>query len=170
MSWGLFPVEVTFGNRQFEIPAMPALGWLSLMMDIDNFDPLAIFPGLLSEENQDLAWDLMFEGSIEVNDLAEVSLMAIAAAAGRPWWVALRLVSAVAGNQHTLGAEMLMRGVDAGKLSLSGWLDVALLTAMRNQSKSDATMFSLKLEMPPPEEAKKQPEPEISMDQFMSMA
>lgn len=170
MSWGLFPVEVTFANHGFEIPATTALEWLTLLMNPDDFDPLAIFPGLLSDEDQDLVWDLMFERDIGVTDLGEMSLLAIAAAAGRPWWVAMRLVATVAQNQHTLGAEMLMRGADATKLSLSGWLDVALLVAMRNQSKSDATMFSMKLEMPPPDVAKDQPEPEISMDQFMSMA
>lgn len=129
-----------------------------------------IFPGTLSEESQELLNEALFDGVITLDDLYDTCLNVLETAAARPWWVALRLVATVRHSWQVLGAEMLMRGVNAGAMSLSGWLDVSLLLIMRNIDAKEATMFTLKLEQPPPGVDAEVPEPEMSPASFMSMA
>ena len=107
---------------------------------------------------------------LETEQLLELSLDIIEAASGRRWWIALRLIGVMMANWHVLGAEMLLRGVDATRLSLSGWLDVALLLAIRNMEPKDVTMFTSQLELPPPEERVEIMEDmEMPRDQFLSI-
>lgn len=170
--WSLrpWPVTVTFGGELFEIPALPAVDWLAVLMNPET-DLLDIFPGLLEEGDQDRCMDVILDGGYE--NLEQLILDVVATVSGRPWWVALRLIEVARTSWHTMGAEMLYRGVDASRLSLSGWLDVLLLLVMRNIEPKDATMFALKLEQVPEiagEQAQEAAEPTMSRSDFMAMA
>jgi len=169
--WSLqpWPVSVTFAGHLFEVPAVPAVDWLQHLMSPDA-DPLDAFPGMLSDGDQELINDALLDGAVSMDDVYETCLNVITNVSGRPWWVTLRLVEVAKQSWHSLGAEMLLRGVDATKLSLSGWLDVLLLLIMRNIDPKDAMMFTMKLEQVPPELAAEQKEPEISRSDFMAMA
>lgn len=170
-TWSLrpYPAHFVLGGIAAEVPALPAVDWLEILMS-DEFAYMNIIPGLLREEDQPQFMDAILDGHITLEDIKEQVQELITTVGSRPWWVTFRIVGVMYNNWHTLGAEMLMRGADAERLSFSGWLDVALLLIMRNIDPKEATMFSMKLEMVPPEEVKSQPEPVMSASQFMSMA
>lgn len=168
--WSLkpWPVQVSFGDFTVEIPAHPATWWLSILMDPD-MEFMDLFPDSLEPEEQEAVWDLFIDGSMADVDLAHLVLDIVATASGRPWWVAMRLIAFMQDRWASFGAELLYRGVDSNRLSLSAWLDVALLVIMKNLKKEDATMFSLQLENPPPEERASEPEPTMTSDAFLAM-
>ncbi len=162
-------LTVKVAGTLYEIPAHPAVFWLSILMDSEP-DFWDLFPGCLDEEDQDAINEAMLEGSLGVESLDEICLDIVATISARPWWVAIRLIELARANWHVLGAEMLMRGVDATRLSLAGWLDVLLLTVMRNIDPKEVTMFTMKLEQIPAYLQIEQPEPEMNASSFMSMA
>ena len=158
-------VVVTVSGHEYEIPAMSAADWLMLLMvpDLNMFD---VFPGLLPEEEfaQVLSLDISAE---EVLDLAtEV----IATASARSWWVALRLIDVARRSWDVLGAEMSFKGVDATTVSLSSWLDMLLLIVLRNLEPKDVAMFTMRLELPPPDSQDDPEEPTMTAEAFMAMA
>lgn len=167
--WSLrpWPVSVRVVGTMYEIPALPAVDWLAILMaenpDLDN-----IFPGLLDQEEQDIVTEAMLDGHLE--ETFSVCLDIITAVSGRPWYIAMRLIDVARNSWQVLGAEMLLKGVDAERLSLSGWLDILLLTIMNNIDPKEATMFTMRLEAPPADIEVEQPEPEMTASSFMSMA
>ncbi len=167
--WSLrpWPVSVRVAGGMYEIPALPAVDWLTVLM---TDDPALddIFPGLLDEADQDVVTEAMLDGHLE--ETFSVCLDIITAVSGRPWYIAMRLIDVARTSWHVLGAEMLLKGVDAEKLSLSGWLDILVLTIMKNIDPKDAAMFTMRLEAPPADIEVEQPEPEMSVSSFMSMA
>jgi hypothetical protein len=169
--WSLrpWPVEIDLGPRVVTIPALPAADWLvHLLLEVD-LD--AIFPGLLPSDEEELVEDMLYDGRLSLDQLDRLFLDVIGTVSARPWWVALRLVAQVRANWAVLGADMTLRGVDPTRLSLSAWLDVALLTIMRHISAEDSTMFTLQLEMAPASEtARIQEGLEMSQEAFMAMA
>lgn len=167
--WSLrpWPVSVHMIGTRYEIPALSAADWLAILMSEDP-DLDDIFPGLLEEKDQDVVTEAMLDGHLE--ETFSVCLDIITAVSGRPWYIAMRLIDVARNSWHVLGAEMLLKGVDADRLSLSGWLDILLLTIMKNIDPKDATMFALRLETPPADIEAEQPEPEMSASSFMSMA
>lgn len=171
-TWSLcpWPVEVSVRGQAFTIPDRPAAWWLALLWD-ENMSLLDLFPGALDEADQEVIYDLMIDGHLALEDIQDLCLDIISLATGRKWWIALRLVGILRSHWATIGGEMLYRGMDASRMSLSGWLDVALLLIMRTFNKSqDATMFSLRLEQPPPGvEAEVEPDT-MTEDAFMAMA
>jgi hypothetical protein len=86
--------------------------------------------------------------------------------------VTIRLITVAQQNWDTVGAEMMIKGVNADTMSLAGWLDVFLLVLLRMMDPKETTMFTMKLEMVPPEFIHQVPEEslEISADAFLSMA
>ena len=167
--WSLrpWPVTVRVVGTMYEIPAAPAVDWLAILMtETPELDD--IFPGFLSEEEQEEITDALFEGYLE--ETTDVVLEVISAVSGRPWWIAMRLIEVARNSWQVLGAEMILKGIDAEKLSLSAWLDVLLLTIMRNIDPKDAAMFTMRLEEVPKDIEVEQKEPEMSASAFMSMA
>lgn len=142
--WSLkpWPVVVTLKGRDVEIPALPAVDWLVVLMqptlDLDQF-----IEELLPE-----AEDLLYEG-LDLEDLYQICLDAIAMVSARPWWVSMRLIGVARDNWEVLGPEMLK--VDATRLPLSAWLDILLVTVLHSMDPKETTMFTMKLEQPPPE-------------------
>jgi hypothetical protein len=155
-----WPVTFTAGGREYEIPALPAAPWLALLMDPD-----ATTDDVLIELVPDSA-DLVMD---EDMDLVELSHSIIQLVSGRPWYLAIRMVLLVYDHWNVLGAEMLRRGVDANRLSLSAWLDVALLTLLQNTERKDHTMLLSQLELAPTTEEVAPEEMEMSHDQFLSL-
>jgi hypothetical protein len=163
------PLVLRVGGYLFDAPAQPAVYWLGVLLDPDP-DFWDLFPGCLEEADQDLVNEALLEGSLEIESLDAVCLELITTIGARPWWVTIRLIEIARSNWQVLGAEMLLRGVDAAVISLAGWLDVLLLLIMRQIDPKEATMFTMKLEQVPPGLEAEQPEPEISQAAFMSMA
>lgn len=151
--WSLrpWPVDIDLGSAVVTIPALPAADWLAVLMRAEP-DPDAVFPGLLSPAEEEMVEDLLYSGQLNIAQLERLYLDVVTAAGARPWWVTLRLIEVTRTSWAVIGADMILRGVDATRLSLSGWLDAVLLTIMRSITPESSTMFTLQLEIPPPSE------------------
>lgn len=164
--WSLksWPVVLSIGGRDWEIPAASAADWLSVLMpspvDLDEI----IMTMVVNGES------LLFDESVG-GELENVMLDVISLVSGRPWWQTLRMIAVAVNNWNVLGGEMLYRGIIPDQVSLSQWLDVLLLVTIRSMDPKDVTMFTLQLENPPVEVVDSVAEEmEMSRDQFLSMA
>lgn len=163
-----WPVVVTVCNEDLTIPALPAVDWLQVLMS----DPLQlddIFPGLLDSEDIDWVEEQMLHGRLAAGEFQDLVLDIIETASARKWWVALRLVDVAKRSWDAIGSEMLLRGVDAARMSLAAWLDILLITIIKNMDSKDVTMFTSRLEAPPPEEEADPESMEMSTSQFMAL-
>jgi hypothetical protein len=160
-------VELTIAGQEFDIPAQSAAEWLTVLM-VEDLDLADILPGMV--EDPVAVEDLILDGKLGLDELEEAILGILEVVSARPWWVALRLVEMARTSWDVLGAELLLRGVDATKVSLAAWLDMALLVALRSMDPKDIQMFTSKLESPPPSAKVEEADMEISASQFMTMA
>lgn len=169
--WSLriWPVTFTVAGQDFTTVEMSAAGWLELFLDND-IDALGILDTLLFQDDAERLRDIMWEDTFTVSDLNDLLLEVISAVTGRPWWISLKLISVMRSNWDFLGAELALQGVRADTISIAAWLDVALLTVLRNIDPEKATMFTSQLEMPPPGITIEPESMEISAEHFMSMA
>lgn len=158
-----WPVVIDVGGETYEIPALPATDWLQVLMkdppDLEEILTL-LCPG---------GTGLLFDESLEVEELWEILLNVVEEASGRHWWIAMRLINVCRASWNVLGAEMFYRGIDPNTLSLAAWLDAMLLVIIRTMDPKDVTMFTMKLEMVPAGEELEPEEMEMSADQFLSM-
>lgn len=162
-----YSVVIDACGQQVEIPPLPAADWLSVLM-INDLELDNIFPGFLSLEESDLVEEMIISGDLDLEEYEDIILSIIETVSARHWWIALRLIGVARASWDLLGGELALRGVDAGQISLSSWLDAVLLLAIEAQDPKDVTMFTMKLEAPPP--TMKTEEPEMDASTFMSMA
>lgn len=171
--WSLkpWPTQIYLGGLELEIPPLPAADWIPAIIDMMD-DTLGLLMGLLSEDDQERLTDLMFTGVLDVEDLFTLCTDVLTTVGARPWWVTVRLILVAQQNWDTIGAEMMLKGVNASTMSLAGWLDVFLLVLLRMMEPKETTMFTMKLEMVPPQFVDQVPEEamEMSTDAFLSMA
>jgi hypothetical protein len=162
-------VVVVVAGRELTIPAMCAADWLSVLMN-PEMTADDVFPGLLDEEEHQFVEEALHSGVLDWEETQELGLEIISQVCGRPWWVALRLITTARGSWDALGGDMGEK-VDAATASVAKWLDVFFLMVVRNIDESKRNMFLLKLEIAPegwgdnPEETV-----EMSADAFMAMA
>lgn len=144
--WSLrpWPIVITVGRDELEIPALPATDWLVLLMrETPDFEGiLELAPGFE---------DALMDADLSIEEYYKTCLDVIAAASGRPWWIALRLIQVARKSWNVIGAEMIIKHVDPEVLSLSAWLDALLLLIMRTIEAKDAMMFTMQLEAIPVE-------------------
>ena len=165
--WSLriWPVTFAVGGVEFEVPAMSAAEWLTLLMvktpDVEGL--IELVPGLD---------EAIYTEQVPIQEAYEVLPDVIGAACGRDWWVGLRLIATALDHWDLIGGQMILKGVDPTTISLSAWLDAFLLTLLRSMEDADANRFLLQLESRPPE-VHGEPHTEqfeMSAGQFMSMA
>lgn len=160
-----WPIELTVGGVQVQIPAYPAADWLSvLMVDELRLDEILL---ALAPDVADVIDDALFDGSLSFDDYSDLMLNIITTAAGRPWHKALRLITTVQASWDVIGAELEQRGVDAERFSLGAWLDVALVTLLRNLNEKDVPLFVTRLEAPLPGDEVE--EMTMSVDDFAAL-
>lgn len=161
--WSLAPWPVTFDHRgrDYTIPALSAAEWLRVLMD-----PEAIYDNLFLELLPE-PMDLLFDEDLDLEELGHSVLSEVC---GRPWYIAIRLIYLVRDHWNILGADMLRRGIKPTDYSISGWLDVALLTLLNHLKREDQPRVMAELEMPPSGEVKKvQEELEMTHEQFHAL-
>lgn len=165
-TWSLqpTPIVLVLGGREYEIPALPAVDWLMILM-ADQLDLDRILLELCPR-----GVELFTDETVEPDALYAVLLDVIEQVSGRRWWIALRLIMTVRNNWNALGAEMFFKNIDPSRLSLSGWLDSMLVLTIRALEPKDVAMFVSRLELPPPGEEADTEDMEMSADQFLSMA
>jgi len=168
--WSLkpWPVTVQIGMYEWTIPALPAADWLSVLM-VEQVDPDDVFPGLLEPEDLEQFDEFIVDGDINLDDVYSSFFDIIETVSGRYWWVALRLIHVAREQWHILGPDMVMRGADPTRLSLSAWLDSLLVTIIQGMKREHVSSFSLQLEAPPAGEEIAEEEMEMSANAFLSM-
>lgn len=154
-------VVFTWQGREYEIPALPAVDWLEVLMD----------PNWMAE---DIMLALLPNGDRLVNELSldeldNLGLDILEEVSARHWWIADRLIQTLGAAWDTMGAEAVLNHVDPEKLSLAAWLDAMLMLLMRRISSEQAPMFTSRLELPPPGEELDQEELEMSPEQFLAI-
>lgn len=164
-----WPVVVTCCGRELVIPTMPAVDWLAVLMTEDvNLDDA--FPGLLGDEDIDWVEDQLLQGKLHLEEYRQLVLGVIETVSARKWYITLRLIDIARSSWDAIGSEMMLRGVDAARISLAAWLDILLITILRNMETKDVTMFTSRLEAPPPEETGDAVEDmEMSRSAFMAL-
>jgi hypothetical protein len=147
---------------------LAAVDWLAVLMPPElQLDD--VFPGLLEPEDANWVEEQIVAGNLGLSDIQELIFQIIETASARKWWVTMRLVDLARRSWDAIGGEMLSRGVDAGALSLSGWLDILLITVLRNMEQKDITLFNMRLEAPPEGEQPEPEELEMSRSAFMAL-
>lgn len=168
--WSLkqWPVIVEVAGEDLTIPAMCAADWLHVLMS-DTFIADDVFPGMLGEEDRQYVEGLLHHGNLALEDSQGLGLEIVSQVSGRPWWVALRLITVARHSWDALGGDMAEK-VDASTVSLAAWLDALFLLMVRAIEDSKRTMFLMKLELAPEGWGPKPEELEISGDAFLAMA
>lgn len=162
-----WPVVVTCVGREVEIPALAAVDWLVILMGTEpQLDD--VFPGLLEPEDADWVEEQILDGRLGLVEFQDLIFDVIETVSARKWWVTLRLVDLARRSWDVVGSEMLLRGVDATRISLSAWLDILLITVLKNMDPKEITMFNLRLEAAPDEEQEPE-EMEMSRSAFMAL-
>lgn len=149
-------ITVDLGERRFLIPALPARDWLEVLLE-DDLNPEDLFPGLCGPDAVLEVNQLLVDGVVTQQQLTDAIYGVIEQAAGRRWWVALRLCRAIRTNWDRVGGRLAAHGVTPFEVSLSYWLDGAYDTILSIMAEMDAKMigpFTAKLTMPPPGMAK----------------
>src|SRR5262245_1912587 len=91
------PIHVPIVDRDLIITARPAIDWLDVFLE-DRWTLLDIVPGLCDSEDEGVSAmghveTALLDGSLSLEDFEECVYEVITAAAGRPWWTALRLLT-----------------------------------------------------------------------------
>lgn len=147
---------------------MPAVDWLAILMT-DSLQLDDIFPGLLSADDTDFVEEQIILGRLGMTEFQALVLDIVETVSARKWYVTLRLVDMAKRSWDAIGAEMLLRGVDATHVSLSAWLDILLITVLRNMESKDVPMFTMRLEAPPDED-KEPEEMEMAASDFLALS
>lgn len=164
-----FDTEIEVAREWVRVPARPAADWLELLMG--PIELFLIFPGLCDEEDREFVEDCLAQETVTAEEVDEATLDLIEAVSGRPWWVTLRMVNVAETKWGILGADMMLRGVDATRVSFAAWLDMLWMTIFKYLDEDKWTMFSTQIEIPPPEVAARQSieTMEMSSDSFTSL-
>lgn len=159
-----WPFTVEAGGLDYEVPAWTAADWLRVLMDVEYLSSENLILELIPQ-----GADLLLDEGITDEEVITLGLEMLELAGGRPWYISVRLIAMLQANWNVLGAELL-RHHDPSAMSLSGFLDVALLQALRTMEENQVSMFVAQLEMPPPGVEIPEEEMEMTREQFLSLA
>lgn len=141
------PVTVEVAGARFRIPPISASGWITAVTA--PVMETAVLPGLLDEEPAEYLLDLLQSERVSERDLLHASYRAIQQAAGRDWWVAVRLTGAMASGEGQIMGEMILRGVNPSALTYDHWLSAVYALLTRNRDEKDLFKFNASLFLPP---------------------
>jgi hypothetical protein len=142
----VWPVTVDLGGVTYRIAPYPAIRWIVPIVDDDWF---AIVPGMLDPTSQAID-DALDDGTIHHEDCVRAARDAVGAAAGIPWWSAVRLVQSAVGALDVMG-ELLVAGIDAQTMSLGAFVQATYGVFVRETDKKQRAKIDRDIEAPPPE-------------------
>jgi hypothetical protein len=138
-------IDVDLGDWTYTIPALPAADWLVAVLSPNGG---AIVPGLLRVQDRRDIWADYAAGAWSEEELLEVEREALAAASGRPWWEADRLIRSAFSSDSwpIVSGEMIHRGIDVHTISLAGWLNwIFVLVISRCKDDAERSKFEAQL-------------------------
>lgn len=141
------PVSVTLAGVRFTIPARNAAYWIDAV--ISDQTEISILPGMLEEEHSDYLLDMIQNDRVREKDLLNAAYRALTTAAGRDWWVAIRLTGAVTGETGQVMGELILRGVNPSALTYAHWLDAVYALMVRNMDEKALFKFNASLMLAP---------------------
>ena len=143
-----WPITVTIAGQDYTIPALPASVWLEVLL-ASRVQVLGVIPGLLGDEDGIELAMRMAEAEVDLDEVYQASLDAIAVAGGRSWWWCLSFAAGMGVAWNTLSGHLILAGVDWDKLSLAGFFDAAYALISRNIPKEKLQLLDLELNSPP---------------------
>lgn len=142
-------IEIDVGEWTYVIPALPAARWL---VAVTLGKGGGIVPGLLAEQDRRDVWADFADAKVDAEEIADAEREALAAAAGRPWWEADRLIRSAFTTESwpVISGEMTHRGINVHAISLSGWLNwVYMLIVSRCKDDAERSKFEAQLQAIP---------------------
>lgn len=135
-------IEVVFDGKTYTIEAMDAVEWI-VLIDAPNPDLYEVFPRLAGPQAVEHVEDALWEGRVTSDNVGNVALAAMGAAADRPWWQALRIIHAAKGSWGTVHVNR------AQGMSLAGWLDEVWSQIMKHIDPKKRAAWVHEIETPP---------------------
>lgn len=133
---------IAFEGQGYSIPAMDAVEWL-VHIDGPHPDLYEIFPVLAGQAAVEHVEDALWENRVTHDDIAQLSLDALAVAADRDWWVALRIIASAKANWEHIHVNQ------AAGMSLAGWLDEVWSKIMERIDPKKKASWVSDVERPP---------------------
>ena len=153
-SLSLFPVAFDLGGIGFEIPPVGAARWLEILLANDLSRIVAAGPeGLLEPEEAARIDVMLVDGTVDIDEFRAVLYDVLGAVAGRDWWEAVGLVSAVSteANWSRIGGQLIRSGIDLAELPFAAWLDAIMSICTQNMDEKQLGKFMGLLQTPPVE-------------------
>lgn len=135
------PITVTVGGAAYVVAPHPASAWITAIVA----DPVTgVVPKMLRTADRISLVDRMLTGDIKDADLIAARNEAVAAATGRDWWVAVRLIGSVDSTSGELYGRLLLAGIRE-TLPIGAWCSAvyALIMEGRDEKGRTQTMFDL---------------------------
>lgn len=142
----MWSVDVDIAGHTITIPPLPAADW---MVAVCDGSITAVIPGLLDPASELVIMDALDSGDVTAGDLEKATQDAIAAASGMRWWTAVKLAHSIAGT--AVGAELLLRGVDAQRVPFAAYLAAGYRAGAVLMEEKDRRSWERELEKPPPD-------------------
>ena len=141
-----FPIRV--GTHDVQMPAHMADRWLTAMA---TDTVRGVVPGLLAPADAAMVVHSLMSGDLTYQELQRAALDAIACAAGRPWWEAMRLAGWADGKSGETYGNLILHGVHPHGVTLAAWCAAMLAYVMRGRELKDRQKIEFDLMVPPPE-------------------
>lgn len=159
-----WPIDVEIVGRRHRIPPLPAVTWIEAITGAWS----DVVPGLVDAADVEFT-DRIARGEITISEMTTAAKDAVAAAAGIPWWAAVRLVGAGLGQTSTAG-ELALGAVDATTVSLAAWCSAVYQALTRNaDEKQQAKLDRQILETPEGVTLEERYDEEAAADAFEAM-
>lgn len=142
----LWAVEVELAGQVFVVPARPAADWLVAIL---GDEALPLIPGMMIENDEETVLDLLLNGDIDAELIAQRSRELLAVVGGRPWWEADRLIRSAGAHWDVIGGELARLGVNLDKISLAAVLNAIYAICTRTMDEKQRNKFDIELRMPP---------------------
>lgn len=125
------------------IPAAPASRWLRALTSPHM--EAAVLPGMLDERSTRVLLDLLEYERTTLVQLNNAAYRAVSEAAGRDWWVALRLAGSADQEDGNVLGELTLAGIDPERIPFARWCAAVYALLVRNLDDKELMKFQAKL-------------------------
>lgn len=133
-------ITVDLGGREFEIPALPAVDWWPVILDVDATAFLDI---LKSDADLD---GMLLDGTISGAALGEAMMDAIGEATGRSFHASFVLATVASTHWPVIGGELAQRGFRWDVMPIGAALDAVYAIVVAGLEEKNREKFVALLE------------------------